>query len=120
VFNTPALRFFGKYSYGIYVIHGLLHPWIRDQFPPEAMPQGPLFYAAVAGRIFIGAALSVAGAVLVWHVYEKHFLKLKRFFEYRARTLTQPVRDPVIIPAAPARIGQRLGAGRVGVVTDAN
>jgi peptidoglycan/LPS O-acetylase OafA/YrhL len=102
-FSTPALRFFGKYSYGIYVIHGLLHPWIKHQFPPEAMPKGPLFYAAVAGRIAIGTAISVAGAVLIWHIYEKHFLKLKRFFEYRARTLTKPVREAILPnPLSPA------------------
>lgn len=95
-FSTPVLRFFGKYSYGIYVIHGLLHPWIKHEFPPESMPQGGLFFAAVAGRILIGTALSVAAAVLIWHIYEKHFLKLKRFFEYRARTLTQPAKEAVI------------------------
>jgi peptidoglycan/LPS O-acetylase OafA/YrhL len=95
-FSTPVMRFFGKYSYGIYVIHGLLHPWIKHQFPPEAMPKGGLFFAAVAGRIVIGTAISVAAAVLIWHIYEKHFLKLKRFFEYRARTLTQPVKEAVI------------------------
>jgi peptidoglycan/LPS O-acetylase OafA/YrhL len=102
-FGTPVLRFFGKYSYGIYVIHGLLHPWIKHQFPPEAMPKGALFFAAVAGRIVIGTAISVAAAVLIWHIYEKHFLKLKRFFEYRARTLTKPVKEAVIPePLAPA------------------
>jgi peptidoglycan/LPS O-acetylase OafA/YrhL len=95
-FNTPALRFFGKYSYGIYVVHGLLHPWVNHQFPLKAMPKGALFFAAVGGRILIGTAISVAAAVLIWHLYEKHFLKLKRFFEYRARTLTKPVKEAAI------------------------
>jgi peptidoglycan/LPS O-acetylase OafA/YrhL len=95
-FNGTTLRFFGKYSYGIYVIHGLLHPWLNSYFPLKAMPKGGLFYAAWGGRILLGAAISTAAAVAIWHAYEKHFLKLKRFFEYRAPTLTLPVRDAVL------------------------
>ena len=55
----------------------------------------------------VAAILTFALAILSWHLYEKHFLKLKRFFEYRATTLREPVRDAVVPPPAevPVEIG---------------
>lgn len=105
IFNSLGLQFFGKYSYGIYVIHGLIHPLLHHHLPPAAMPKGGgMFFLALAGRIALGTAVSVAGALLTWHLYEKHFLKLKRFFEYRAKTLTEPVNDGIVPPSASAHV----------------
>jgi len=79
---NPFLRFFGKYSYGLYVVHTN----INDVFQ-RFVPVGPLAErvgsVSLATIIFAGIAscLAVALAWLSWHLYEKHFLKLKSAFE---------------------------------------
>ncbi len=95
--NNTTLRFFGKYSYGLYVLHGLLHPWIEKRLPFKTFSANlHSFYLGLLAYAAIGTGISLAGALLSWHLYEKHFLKLKRFFEYRARTLTEPVTDAIV------------------------
>jgi peptidoglycan/LPS O-acetylase OafA/YrhL len=78
--SWAPLRSVGRYSYAIYIFHNLLHqlvgePWLVARFgkPP---PLPIVFLYALA--IF---AASYAAAVCSWHGLEKHFLKLKRFFE---------------------------------------
>jgi peptidoglycan/LPS O-acetylase OafA/YrhL len=87
--NGGLLQLFGKYSYAIYVIHGLLG--------------GAVFEGALSASNFIrwsgsttnGVALCLLARIAVsallgmlsWHLLEKHFLKLKRHFEYQAPTL---------------------------------
>jgi len=80
VFASGALRTFGKYSYGLYLIHLPLRAVIRDRLFPH-LPKvlrselpGQLFFYAVAGAASLGAAW------LSFHLFEKHFLKLKRLF----------------------------------------
>ncbi len=72
------LRFFGKYSYGLYVFHWMLIPTFRRVCPPEMLVSrlgspllGQLAFIAFA------TASSVAAAMLSWHLFEKHFLGLK-------------------------------------------
>ena len=85
VFEHPALRWVGKYSYGLYVFHlpviGALL-W-RDLVPLKggvgSRLLGVLLIAAVA------AVVSCAVAWLSYHAYEKHFLGLKRYFATRPR-----------------------------------
>jgi peptidoglycan/LPS O-acetylase OafA/YrhL len=88
-FNAAPLRFLGKYSYGIYVFHGFVVVGLREIIPMwKLMPKvGGSFLAAIAVHLTLGVAISIAAALLSWHLYEKQFLKLKRFFEYRAPTL---------------------------------
>src|SRR5262249_30081294 len=88
-FNAVPLRFLGKYSYGIYVFHGFVVVALRETIPMfRLMPHvGGNFFAATAIHLLLGTAISVGVALLSWHLYEKQFLKLKRFFEYRAPTL---------------------------------
>ena len=100
VFRNAVLRFFGKYSYGIYVFHWVLSPMLERFFSPQKM-------GAASGSNFVGVALSMAiaigssvlVAVLSWHLYEKHFLKLKRFFEYRKEDEAWP--SARLVGAAP-------------------
>ena len=88
VFQLRFLRFFGKYSYGIYVLHVpaitlLLSP-IRTLLHGLTGSKG----IAVAGSGILAILLSIAAAVLSFHLFEKPFLRLKRFFDY------DPVKPP--------------------------
>jgi len=81
--SSSFLTFFGKYSYGLYVFHYALRPAFRWLLPAGELSAllgsrllGVMAHAALA------VALSVAAAWLSWHLFEKHFLKLKRRFAY--------------------------------------
>jgi peptidoglycan/LPS O-acetylase OafA/YrhL len=45
-----------------------------------------------------GFALSTAAAVISYQLYERHFLRLKRFFEYKAHSRVA-TKESVSIPA---------------------
>jgi peptidoglycan/LPS O-acetylase OafA/YrhL len=101
VLNGQALRFFGKYSYGLYVFHGLMMWWVKDGLLLNWLARLlQSFYLGLVAHLVVLTVASTAMALLSWHLYEKHFLKLKRFFEYRATTLREPVRDAVVPPPA--------------------
>jgi peptidoglycan/LPS O-acetylase OafA/YrhL len=82
LWNSPTLRFFGKYSYGMYVTQNLL----KATFAPEVAIAG---LAAGVGAIFWGrlgyfvlmSLGTVVAALVSWHVLEKHFLRMKSRFE---------------------------------------
>jgi peptidoglycan/LPS O-acetylase OafA/YrhL len=75
----------GKYSYGIYVFHPPVIQAVRSLFRNPVVAQalgemngGPL----LAFRLTLIFGASYALAYLSWHLYEKHFLTLKRHFNY--------------------------------------
>jgi Predicted acyltransferases len=91
ILADSRLVFFGRYSYGIYVLHPaclIVLPWLgltAASFPTVKGSHVPgVLVFAVAST-----SLSVIFALISWHCYEKHFLKLKRWFPYRA-TSTVP------------------------------
>jgi peptidoglycan/LPS O-acetylase OafA/YrhL len=81
--SNRFLRFSGKYSYGLYLFHGMLRTAMD-----VVMPSGWLTRwtgSDLAGNtLFVGLfiALSYGLALLSWHVWEKRWLKLKNRFEY--------------------------------------
>jgi peptidoglycan/LPS O-acetylase OafA/YrhL len=80
-FSSTFLRFMGKYSYGIYVFHGLLIFWFYETFgPPVLIRLTHSYLAAYVLYFLLASTLSLAVAILSWHAFEKHFLKLKRYF----------------------------------------
>jgi len=83
VLCAAPLRFFGKYSYGLYVFHFLLYPAFGSLYAsiplPAALHRGALGLAALGVISTIGS-LSVAW--LSYNLYEKQFLKLKSRFKY--------------------------------------
>jgi len=71
------LRACGKYSYGIYVFHELIHilasnPWLVAHFGPHPPPQ------MVLATSFATFVVSFSLAFASYQTFEKHFLGLKR------------------------------------------
>ena len=113
VFQSRLLMFFGKYSYGLYVYHGVL-PWYFLENGTEARLDALLgnHWLTIASKATIGVGVSVFVAVLSYHLLEKRFLALKRFFEVREVPAEITVREPAAA-IAPAALDRAPGiAGR--------
>ena len=83
-FEWRWLRFLGKYSYGIYLLHFPLIDWFTDVVqawgPPPRLLRSQI-PAEIAFTLF-ALSLSTGAALLSWVLIEQPFLKLK---ERRAR-----------------------------------
>jgi peptidoglycan/LPS O-acetylase OafA/YrhL len=97
--TTAPLRFFGRYSYAMYVFHPLVAftlvathggDFLRTTGGSQAF--GSVLFATAA------TAITVAAAWLSWYLWERHFLLLKRFFPYRPETSRG--RDPLAVAHA--------------------
>lgn len=80
--NSRLLRFFGKYSYGMYVFQNLLIPITASWLSIAGLQQhlGSGLCAQVVYLVLM-SALTIAAAIASWHLFEKHVLKLKSWFE---------------------------------------
>jgi peptidoglycan/LPS O-acetylase OafA/YrhL len=67
--SMPPLRFFGKYSYGLYVIHELWRPALVKLIPPNLAGQAIWFLGTLA--------LNLTVAVASYHLFESRFYRLK-------------------------------------------
>ena len=99
--SARVLRFFGRYSYSLYVFHLVVHRVLkRTLFDPERAPAFVLGIPLQLVFLVTATAISVVLAVASWHLFEKHFLKLKGRFEYGRPGRRQPV--PAGMAAGPA------------------
>jgi peptidoglycan/LPS O-acetylase OafA/YrhL len=76
-FELHFLRFFGKYSYGLYVYHMLFHPMLppmKDWLDARLHAAGSVAYLA----IWLGGSVGIS--VLSYHFFESPFLRLKDRF----------------------------------------
>jgi peptidoglycan/LPS O-acetylase OafA/YrhL len=86
--NNPVLRSVGKFSYAMYLFHAPLeHP--IAYFMPVASVTRWVGSELLACCLYVAVFIIVvyAAALISWHAYEKHWLKLKRHFEYKPESL---------------------------------
>jgi peptidoglycan/LPS O-acetylase OafA/YrhL len=83
-FESPALRWLGKYSYGIYVYHHALKPvWIAFLWDRLIVPAAGTGWGATLLYTAAATVLSLALAWLSWHLFEARILALKKYFTYQ-------------------------------------
>ncbi|MGH7467510.1 MAG: acyltransferase family protein [Longimicrobiales bacterium] len=102
--SSRPLVALGKYSYGLYLIHvpirDLIRSWLAQR--PTGLPAlaGSQLPAQVALYI-VGIGVSVAIALVSWHFFEKHFLKLKALFPYGGTAGRKPMRKKLAAVQVP-------------------
>jgi peptidoglycan/LPS O-acetylase OafA/YrhL len=102
---NPVLSSLGKYSYGIYVTHMFFAPAYTKLFGWNTLIGLTGSYnAAIVIHIVLATACSWAIAAGSYHMVEKHFLKLKAFFDYRRATAPEAVPAPEPIATRPVAI----------------
>ena len=82
--RSRFLRFFGRYSYAIYIVHTAVLAGLNHYRPFASLPMvGGLALPAQTIWALAYVGISTGIAILSWNLVEKHFLRLKRFFPYR-------------------------------------
>lgn len=105
VWDREVLRRLGKFSYAMYLFHVPIRNVMRDHvFVDGVFP--PLLGSTLLTQTLATAAAILSTYVLAfmsWHLFERHFLQLKRYFEYRrVDHASRPMQEPVL-----ATVGER-------------
>jgi peptidoglycan/LPS O-acetylase OafA/YrhL len=81
-FDHKILFFIGKISYGIYIYHGLLRPYFKEFiYDPMYVLVGGGILTSIIYTVLM-TMISIFIAFLSWEFFEKHFLQLKKYFNY--------------------------------------
>lgn len=92
--TNPVLTSLGRYSYGLYVTHMFFVPAYDKVFGRDLLIRWTGSYnAAILIYLVLAIACSWGIAWISYHAVEKHFLKLKMFFDYQRSPV--PVSRPV-------------------------
>ncbi len=81
ILSCPLLVVFGIYSYGIYVFHNPMTTAFNRWFPVKSLATE--FHSSsicLEVHVLCSILTSLLIAILSWHLYENHFLKLKNRF----------------------------------------
>jgi peptidoglycan/LPS O-acetylase OafA/YrhL len=78
--SAPWLVWAGKYSYGIYMIHFVLLTTVIAKGEMEMVARGINQGLAYWTSRIVGIAVVLAVSFASYHLYEKRFLRLKRYF----------------------------------------
>jgi peptidoglycan/LPS O-acetylase OafA/YrhL len=89
LFESGPMRFLGKYSYGIYVLHVLVLSAMNLPLRAALLGVTHSKLVAVVGAGVTSLAVSVGAAYLSYHFYERPFLRLKHHFDYVRPTLNR-------------------------------
>ncbi len=85
-FSTHILTILGRYSYGLYVwdsiLQDLLDPWLSSRSLGRWIHN---HYLLMLACCLVQFSTTFLLAFLSWNLFEKQFLKLKRFFRYDPR-----------------------------------
>ncbi|MEO8155893.1 MAG: hypothetical protein ABI605_22745, partial [Rhizobacter sp.] len=74
------LRTFGRYSYAMYIFHKPLHDFIgKPLLQHFGLLAAPSYVVALA-YVSLATLATLVVAMLSYHLFEKHFLAMKRWF----------------------------------------
>ena len=85
VLSASVLRFFGRYSYGMYVFHVILAGILDARLRSALHAWSGSLLVSVVGTGLILTAITTVLAVISFHLYEKRWLLLKGRFEDHTR-----------------------------------
>jgi peptidoglycan/LPS O-acetylase OafA/YrhL len=81
ILSQPWLRFFGVYSYGMYMYHRLILNDLTTWFSMRRLSYHGKLWTGILPHYALCIGVTALIALASYHLYEKHFLKLKRLFE---------------------------------------
>lgn len=87
IFERAWIRFLGKYSYGIYVLHVFILSAMSLRLRAYLLGVTHSKLFAVAGAGFSCLVISVVVAYVSYHFYERPFLRFKHRFGYSKQSL---------------------------------
>jgi peptidoglycan/LPS O-acetylase OafA/YrhL len=93
IWTHPALKFMGKYSYGMYVYHSFLQAPLAWIVPAAAL--GRWLHQPELGDLAFVILCTMATVVMAYvsyRVYEEPFLSLKRYFQSPVNSASAPAR----------------------------
>ena len=82
IFSRAGWRFFGRYSYGLYVLHFVALGLLLRVAKAAIAARTPNRAIAVFGAGTLSLLVALAAAYLSYQLFERQFLRLKRFFRY--------------------------------------